>query len=190
VITNSKIRDNIESSWGPHVGTGNVARENCVGGGAYDEGDGGILDDGLTDTERGFRAVDNYIIKPTFADPANGDFTVPASSPCAAWVNSYESSTPTAPAPVLSAVTIVTNTHMVDPLTPVKVAGTAPGAKRVSLVIRRDGKWRRIATRHTKANGTYKAKLRLGRAGRQTLKAEASGLRDSKRVKIRVKKNR
>ena len=43
MITNSKLRDNVESSWGGPVGSGNIARDNCVGGGAYDEGDGGIL---------------------------------------------------------------------------------------------------------------------------------------------------
>jgi nitrous oxidase accessory protein NosD len=44
VITDSRVRHNIESSWGGPVGTGNIARDNCVGGGAYDDGDGGIAD--------------------------------------------------------------------------------------------------------------------------------------------------
>ena len=38
VITNSKIRNNIESSWGGPIGSGNVARNNCIGGGGSDDG--------------------------------------------------------------------------------------------------------------------------------------------------------
>ena len=34
VITNSRVRGNIDYSWGGAKGTGNVARHNCVGGGA------------------------------------------------------------------------------------------------------------------------------------------------------------
>ena len=34
VITNSKVRANIDYSWGGDKGTGNIARHNCVGGGA------------------------------------------------------------------------------------------------------------------------------------------------------------
>jgi parallel beta-helix repeat protein len=194
VITNSKLRDNIESSYGPHIGTGNVARENCVGGGAYDDGDGGVLRDGPP-AEIGFRAVDNFVIEPRYANAARGDYSVPASSPCAAWVANVPGASAqpaSATPPALPAVTIATNTNEVAPKTPVRVTGTAPGAKRVMLVVRRDGVWHRLGvTRHTHGKGgKYRAKVRLARSGRQTLKAVATGLRDSKRVKIRVKQRR
>jgi parallel beta-helix repeat protein len=42
VITNSRVRDNVESHWEGRPGTGNVLRDNCIGGGAYDDGDMGI----------------------------------------------------------------------------------------------------------------------------------------------------
>jgi len=45
LITNSKIRENVESSWIPgRVGTKNVVQDNCIAGGARDDGDGGIAD--------------------------------------------------------------------------------------------------------------------------------------------------
>ena len=45
LITNSAIRDNVESSWAPApTGTDNLVRENCFSGGVRDDGDGGIAD--------------------------------------------------------------------------------------------------------------------------------------------------
>jgi hypothetical protein len=188
VITNSRERDNIESNWSGPVGQGNVARYNCVGGGAYDDGDGGIL--GPQDTQNmGFRSVDNTVITPEYADPANGDYTVPASNPCAAWVNGEGTTAPDPVAPTVGSVTIQINTSHVDPMAPVHVTGKAKGATRVLLVVHRNGSWHRIASEKTRGNGSYRATVRLGRAGRETLKARARGLRDSKRVKIHVKRH-
>jgi nitrous oxidase accessory protein NosD len=80
VITNSRVRDNVESYWDSRVGTGNVVRDNCIGGGAYDDGDGGILDGPIA--EIGFAARNNLIHVPDYADRAAGDFTIPADDPC------------------------------------------------------------------------------------------------------------
>ena len=80
VITNSKIRDNIESSWGGAIGTGNIVRDNCVGGGAYDEGDGGILQGTLA--KRGFSTQDNLVGVPEYADYAGKDFSIDPASAC------------------------------------------------------------------------------------------------------------
>ena len=43
VIINSRIRHNVEFSWAGPIGTGNVLRGNCVGGGPEDHGMGGIF---------------------------------------------------------------------------------------------------------------------------------------------------
>jgi hypothetical protein len=83
VITNSKIRDNIESSWGDGgPGEGNVARDNCVGGGAYDDGDGGILEGAPNSV--GFVATDNLITDdPGYLDRGGKNFELAPGSPCA-----------------------------------------------------------------------------------------------------------
>jgi parallel beta-helix repeat protein len=81
VITNSKIRDNIESSFAPEqIGVGNLATDNCVGGGAYDEGDGGILAGPVAQV--GFRAEDNLIGDPGYANRAAKDFSLDPQSAC------------------------------------------------------------------------------------------------------------
>lgn len=62
VITGSTLRNNVEASWGGPVGTGNVVHRNCISGGAYDEGDGGI------GAQPGFAAADNVIAIPQSDD--------------------------------------------------------------------------------------------------------------------------
>jgi parallel beta-helix repeat protein len=185
VITNSQIRNNIESSWGGPVGNGNVARNNCVGGGAYDGGNGGVL--AGSSSEVGFNASANLVEVPDYADPANGDFTIPDSSPCAAILAGASKSEivgTTAP-PV---ITIDTSKKLVHKMVPVKVRGRAPGASSVTLLVRHEGEWRRLGRDNTSGNGSYKMKIRLHRSGRETVKAVAGGLRDSKPVRLRVKK--
>lgn len=48
LIVGSTIRNNVESSWAGPVGSDNVVRDNCIGRGAYDDGDAGIAGDGFT----------------------------------------------------------------------------------------------------------------------------------------------
>jgi hypothetical protein len=80
VITNSRVRDNVEAYWGGRVGTGNVLSDNCIGGGGYDDGDGGILDGPIS--EIGFAARNNLLRVPDYANRAAGDFTIPEDDPC------------------------------------------------------------------------------------------------------------
>src|SRR5262245_8018575 len=54
IITNWQIRDNVESHWDGPVGQDNFVRENCISGGARDDGDGGI-----SDLRTGFVADEN-----------------------------------------------------------------------------------------------------------------------------------
>jgi parallel beta-helix repeat protein len=79
VISNSVLRDNVESWWGGPVGTNNVVRQNCVGGGAYDDGDGGIL----SGSSLGFTTTANVIAHPQFVNRAAKDFTIVAGTACA-----------------------------------------------------------------------------------------------------------
>ena len=78
VITNSRLRPNVESWWGgPEVGRGNVLRDNCVSGGPRDDGDGGI-----NTADGGFRSRGNRAADPAFVNRAGKDFRLAPDSPC------------------------------------------------------------------------------------------------------------
>lgn len=74
VITASQIRWDIEAFWPASnpVGTGNVARDNCVFGGVRGEFDSGV----------GYTASNNRVAEPQYVDSDNGDFALADGSPC------------------------------------------------------------------------------------------------------------
>jgi Right handed beta helix region len=76
VISNSKLRENVESHFEGPIGSGNVLRANCVGGGIRDGGSGGIIDPPV-----GFEAIDNVVARPSFR--GRGDFRLEPDTPCA-----------------------------------------------------------------------------------------------------------
>ena len=80
LITNSRIRDNVESYYSPGapVGEGNLVRNNCIHGGANDDGDGGI------GRRVGFTTSGNLIADPRYVNRGAKDFRLAAGSPCAA----------------------------------------------------------------------------------------------------------
>jgi len=213
VITNSRLRDNVESSWGGPIGTGNIARNNCVGGGAYDDGDGGIL--AGPDGKLGFRASGNTLAVPDFADAAADDFSIDPASACGKILGLVATDTPPADDPPVTdpppddppvtnpppddppvttppeaEVTLAASRHRVRAMKPIRVRGRAPGATRVSIQIRRDGGWHRIAAGATASNGAYRTKVRIRRPGTGRIKAVAGGLRDSRPVALRIEKRR
>ena len=63
---------NIESSWGAAIGTGNIARSNCVWGGGA----------GNISQPTGFTAVGNVVAEPRFADRSSRDYSLLSGSPC------------------------------------------------------------------------------------------------------------
>ena len=80
VIANSKVRNNVES-WFPRgnpIGRGNIVRNNCIKGGVYDRGNGGIGD------QWGFRVVEH--------DPHAGDLR----GPCRARTSGSQRAVPAA----------------------------------------------------------------------------------------------
>jgi hypothetical protein len=182
VITNSRIRDNVESYWESKVGHDNIVHDNCIGGGANDDGDGGILHGSGV----GFKAHDNLLKVPDYANRAAGDFRIPASSPCASILRGASRSK-SAPAKKQRrhVVKIDVSKKVVHASRTVAVSGRARGANHVRVVIRREDGWHTLERGRTK-NRRYNLRIRLDHPGRQTIKAEAAGLKDSKRVSLQV----
>jgi len=75
VISNSRIRYNVEWNFDGPVGTGNVVRRNCIGGGARDDGSGGVMQPAV-----GFTLVDNLVAQPEFRSA--GDYRLKPGSAC------------------------------------------------------------------------------------------------------------
>ena len=73
VITNSKLRHDVESWYPDIVGRGNVVRNNCIHGGAQ-----GALGSGY-----GFDIQTNLQVDPQYVDGGAKDFRLAAASPCA-----------------------------------------------------------------------------------------------------------
>jgi len=73
IITNAKLRYNIESWWPDGTGTGNLARNNCVFGGAR----------GNIGAQQGFTAARNLEANPEYVDRSAADFRLRSGTPCA-----------------------------------------------------------------------------------------------------------
>ena len=93
IITNSKLRNNVESYYPANnpIGSGNIVRNNCIGGGARDNGDGAIGDG------TGYRVEDNNVIAHAakYADRGAKDFRLDSDSPCNGIANGATRSTAT-----------------------------------------------------------------------------------------------
>lgn len=96
VITNSTIRYNIESSWQGPVGTGNVARDNCVW--TTRDSYGGSPDgSGIQKKMRGATAASNVVADPGYADLAAHDYSIKPGSPCAGLLGAVPQPPPSQP---------------------------------------------------------------------------------------------
>ena len=86
IITNSQVRQNLESSYGQALGTGNLATNNCVWGVKNSQYSGTPVGSGIG-AQIGFTATDNIVANPLYVDPANGNYNLQPGSPCAAILN-------------------------------------------------------------------------------------------------------
>jgi hypothetical protein len=202
VITNSKIRDNIESWFarGNPIGRGNVARANCVKGGAYDRGNGGIAD------EWGFRAVDTVRARPSFVNRGARDFRLAPGACRSALAVAYRNTVPgpeglgdvrarraRRPRPHLvafgAAKRLVRRGHRLLVLG--RVVGAGRGA-RVTIVARFHGHRRRLASAHTRRDGTFGARPRVHapRAARyMRIRAVVHGGVRSRSIRLKLRRH-
>ena len=196
LITNSRIRDNVESSYGPqdHRGQNNVVRENCIDGGAYDDGDGGI------GAQVGFTAVDNLLVDPRYVDRAAKDFNLRPASPCASLLTDDppaeeppEEEPPVEESQVddpqvddpQAQITLETSDRHVAKGNQFVLTGEAPAATGVVIKRRMHGHWRTVRRRPV-ASGAFDATIAGRPDGRQKYRALATGLATSKRVVVKV----
>jgi parallel beta-helix repeat protein len=83
IITDSQVRQNVESYWGSGpVGVGNVVRKNCIKG-ALDPIYATANGSGIMSPPVGFTLTSNLIADPRYVNQAAGNYRLQRNSPCA-----------------------------------------------------------------------------------------------------------
>ena len=194
VITNSTIRHDVESWYPDIVGTGNVARNNCVHGGAG----------GAFGSAYGFQIQDNLNVDPHYVDRGGKDFRLAADSPCAGVLagasvpaqpdfrpDKQEVPPPTTSGGSTTTVTVTQATfghYRHHRRWRLRVAGRIRGAggAHVGYVqVRRFGRWQRVGTHRLHRRfrfGVRAARPRLGDAAVTMVRIVVPGLGRSRAV--------
>ena len=202
VIANSKVRNNVES-WYPRgnpIGRGNVVRNNCIKGGVYDHGNGGIGD------EWGFRVVDTIRTRASYANRAAEDFRLAPGSACRfGMATAYRSTVPGPEglrdartsrdrrrprAVIFGAIdTVVRRGHRLPVLG--RVTNMRPGLH-VTIVARSHGHRRRLARVPIRADGTFllRPRLHAPRAARFVrVSAVVRGVGRSRSIRVKLRRH-
>ena len=199
VIANSKLRNNVESWYPPGnpIGHDNVVRNNCVKGGVYDEGNGGIGD------QRGFKVVQTVRTKPAYADRSKRDFRVEAGNPCRDVLAAYRASVPgpdgvtrttraqrRAPAVVLGAFRKQIQRGQRLPLIGRVASRRLRAGQRVTVVAHVGGHRHRLARVRVATNGTFslRPRVRAARGARYVrVRAVVRGVGHSRTIRVRLR---
>jgi parallel beta-helix repeat protein len=82
IITNSRIRFNLESHWPSQIGFDNKVMENCFFTGATGYYSGELKNSGISPDRRGFSAFNNKIRDPLYINARRGNYRLSKESPC------------------------------------------------------------------------------------------------------------
>jgi parallel beta-helix repeat protein len=199
VITNSRVRNNVESWYptGNPIGRNNLVRGNCVRGGARDHGNGGIAG------EWGFRVVQTVRARPAFASRSRDDFRLEADNPCRDVLAAYRTTVPgpdgvtrstraqrRAPAVVLGAVREQIQRGQRLPLIGRVASGRMRPGLRVIVVARVRGHRHRLARVRVRSNGTFslRPRVRAARGARFVhVQAVVRGVGRSRSIRVRLR---
>ncbi len=174
LITNSRLRDNVESYYdqGDPVGRNNLVTDNCISGGAYDDGDGGIQQEA-----KGFDAKANLIESPDYENAQAGDYTVEPGTACAAIVAGEE---------IPTEVSLKSNKKSVRKGHEFRLKGGAVGTSRVNLMVENDGVWTKVDSAKVR-NGEFQSDITAKTPGQVHYKAVAADT-ESGAVAVRVRR--
>jgi hypothetical protein len=178
LITNSTVEYNVDGRWSGPVGTGNVARENCL----YNGREGDIA------PQPGFTASDNRIADPLYVDRDRHDYRLRRGSPCLGVVG-YDTAARLAPSAAVTPRLRLRldrrrrgSAVLRGTVTPAR-AGT-----RVTLEVARGGAWRRLVRTRARAGGRISVGVRSTALPGRTLfvRARIDGARPSRRAPWRA----
>jgi parallel beta-helix repeat protein len=181
VISNSKVRWNVESYWSDGVvGTGNIVRDNCVWASntgsqaSYYNSSGGVLPRSWGGD--GYSTSGNVIANPKFVDAPSANFKLRDDSPCNR---------------TSGVVTLTAEDKQVKLGAKVELHGyvTPATGGRVTIQIRQGGHWRKFAKTRIRAGGKFELRKRLRRGwvtDRAKLRARVPRVGRSRSVAIRV----
>jgi parallel beta-helix repeat protein len=200
VIANSKLRNNVESWYPPGnpIGRNNIVRENCVKGGAYDDGDGGIGD------QRGFKVVETVRTRPTYVNRSGKDFRVAPGTACRGLL-AFRTKVPgpdglrdarstraqrRAPAVLLGAIRPqVRRGARIQLIGRVASARVRPGL-RVTVIARTSGHRHRLGSARLARNGTFSMRPRM-RAAQGVrfvrVRAVVHGVGSSRSIRLKLR---
>jgi parallel beta-helix repeat protein len=200
VITNAKLRYNVEAYWDGAPGSGNVARNNCVHGGA--QGD-------VQSPQVGFTANNNLVADPHYVNRAAKDFRLSPDSPCASVLTGAPKPPAAAPAPAQPAKTCrssrrkrcsrlrlvslrVRSLGRGRVLLTGKVASShRRAASRAKVQLERSKRWRTVAKLRVNRRGRFAVRLRSGSVRASSLlrlRAVVRGVGTSRTARVRVKR--
>lgn len=155
VIVGSKRRPGLGGSWGPRVGTGNVARNNCMSQNVQ----------GNVELDRGFAVSGTTSADPSFVSPATGDYRL-GSSACLAAVG-YDTAARLAGAVSPAATAPTPSPASVPIVAPARAAATAPTSDRVPVLTPEPARSTAPKPTHAaRATKAGKAKARRAKARR------------------------
>jgi hypothetical protein len=166
LITNSMLRNNVETYWGSAlVGRRNLVRQNCIFGGALDATNHGLA------ATAGFSVDGNVLADPLYLDRAGKDFRLRSNSPCLELDDRVASGSAPRSFPRTSRgglrVLLTSLTRTLRPGTALRLVGQVDGGNgsaRVTITVHAWDRWRPLERLWTRTDGLFSTRLCLCRS--------------------------